>query len=185
MYTTWKWAYNRHCHSVDIDQLAYGDYWSLVLSHRKPFLSTLQLKVNFWTWFVGNSILFILLFQVLPFLYPSQTSMIGFRSMLGHLSKSGPEGGTQYKRPWWACAANMGSKISLLVYEWPLIKCKIWYMNGLIFQNFPKYEPKLAQIYENFGKIEWFWSNFGAKLVWLVYEWVTFSWEIGIIVHLL
>ena len=35
------------------------------------------------------------------------------------------------------CAANMGSKISLLVYEWPLIKCKIWYMNGLIFQKFP------------------------------------------------
>ena len=23
-------------------------------------------------------------------------------------------------------ASNMGSKISLLVYEWPLIKCKIW-----------------------------------------------------------
>ena len=28
------------------------------------------------------------------------------------------------------CAANMRSKISLLVYEWPLIKCKIWYTNG-------------------------------------------------------
>ena len=42
--------------------------------------------------------------------------------------------------------ANMGSKISLLVhvYECPLMKCKIWYMNGLIFQNFPKLEPKLA-----------------------------------------
>ena len=44
------------------------------------------------------------------------------------------------------CAANMGSKISLLVYEWPLIKCKIWYMNGSIFQNLAKFEPKLAQI---------------------------------------
>ena len=44
------------------------------------------------------------------------------------------------------CAANMGSKISLLVYEWPHIKCKIRYMNGSIFQNFPKFEPKLAQI---------------------------------------
>ena len=44
------------------------------------------------------------------------------------------------------CATNMGSKISLLVYEWPLIKCKIWYMNGSIFQRFPKFEPELAQI---------------------------------------
>ena len=25
------------------------------------------------------------------------------------------------------CATNMGSKIILLVYEWPLINCKIWY----------------------------------------------------------
>ena len=45
------------------------------------------------------------------------------------------------------CAANMGSKISLLVYEWPFIKCKIWYINRLIFQNSAKFEPK-----ENFGK---------------------------------
>ena len=44
------------------------------------------------------------------------------------------------------CAANMGSKISLFVYEWPLIKCKIWYTNGSIFQNLVKFEPKLAQI---------------------------------------
>ena len=43
-------------------------------------------------------------------------------------------------------AANMGTKISLLLYEWPLIKCKIWYMNGSIFQNVPKFEPKLAQL---------------------------------------
>ena len=47
-------------------------------------------------------------------------------------------------------------------------------MNGLIFQKIPKFEPKLAQIYENFGKIGWFCSNFGQKLDWLVYEWVTF-----------
>ena len=50
------------------------------------------------------------------------------------------------------CAANMGSKISLLVYEWPRIKCKICYMNGLIFQHFPKFEPKLAQILRKFWK---------------------------------
>ena len=39
-----------------------------------------------------------------------------------------------------------------LGYEWPLIKCKIWYINGSIFQNFPKFELKLAQIWENFFK---------------------------------
>ena len=27
----------------------------------------------------------------------------------------------------------------------PIIKCKIWYMNGSIFQNLAKFEPKLAQ----------------------------------------
>ena len=40
----------------------------------------------------------------------------------------------------------MDSKISLLVFEWPLIKYKIWYMNGSIFQNLHKFEMKLAQI---------------------------------------
>ena len=30
----------------------------------------------------------------------------------------------------------MGSKISLLVYEWPLIKCKIWCINRSIFSKF-------------------------------------------------
>ena len=61
----------------------------------------------------------------------------------------------------------MGSKISILVYEWSLMKCRIWYMNGLIFQKF-------AQIKENFGKICFFCSKFSPKLDWLVYEWVTF-----------
>ena len=38
------------------------------------------------------------------------------------------------------CAANMGSKISsLLVYEWPLIKPRICYMNGWIFENCLKF----------------------------------------------
>ena len=43
------------------------------------------------------------------------------------------------------CATNMGSKISLLVYEWPLIKCKIWYMNGLIFLNWLKFTEILGK----------------------------------------
>ena len=45
------------------------------------------------------------------------------------------------------CAVNMGSKISLLVYEWPLIKCKIWYMNGSIFQNLAKIGSNLRKFW--------------------------------------
>ena len=63
------------------------------------------------------------------------------------------------------------SKISLLVYEWPLIKCKIWYMNGAIF----KIWPNLSQNWLKFKKI---WGR-------LVYEWVTFSWKTGICMGLL
>ena len=55
-------------------------------------------------------------------------------------------GGYSVQKTLWECAANMGSKISLLVYEWSLIKCKILYTDGLIFQNCPKFESKLAQM---------------------------------------
>ena len=67
-------------------------------------------------------------------------------------------GGYSVQKTLQGYAVNMGSKIRLLVYEWPLIKCKIWYINGLIFQNFLKFEPKLAQISEFFKKIGWFCS---------------------------
>ena len=80
------------------------------------------------------------------------------------------------------CAANMGSKISSLVYEWPLIKCQIWYTNGSIFS---KFEPKLAQFQVTLWKIRWFCSKFGPKLNRLVYKYVTFSWKIGICIGLL
>ena len=52
------------------------------------------------------------------------------------------EGGARYKRPR-GRAANMGSKISLLIYQWPLIQCKIRYrcMNGSIFKFSLKFEP--------------------------------------------
>ena len=67
----------------------------------------------------------------------------------------------------------MGSKISLLVYEWPLI----WYMNGSIFQNFPKFEQKLAQIMKirkNLVILLKLWLKIGTIGVF------TFSWKIGI-----
>ena len=53
---------------------------------------------------------------------------------------------------------NMSSKISHLVYEWPLIKGKIWYMNGLIFPIFP--------ILEKSGDFAQNWA-----------KWITFSWK--------
>ena len=72
------------------------------------------------------------------------------------------------------CATNMSSKISLLVYEQPLIKSKIWYMNESIFKNFPKFDPILAQ---SLGKSGDFTQNLAKKLSKLVYEWVNFSWK--------
>ena len=62
------------------------------------------------------------------------------------LVRSAGGGGYLVQKTLQGCAANMGSKISLLVYGWPFIKCKIWYMNGSIFQNLAKFEPKLGQI---------------------------------------
>ena len=59
------------------------------------------------------------------------------------------------------CAANMGNKISLLVCEWPLIKCRSWYINGLIFQNFPNL--KFKKIWEKIGQ---FCSKLD-QLVWM------------------
>ena len=75
-------------------------------------------------------------------------------------------------------ATNMGSKISLLVYEWPLIKCKIWNMN----MNFPKFEQKLAHILDFFFKTGHFaqnWANWCMNgllyLEKLVFVWVYFQ----------
>ena len=76
------------------------------------------------------------------------------------------------------CATNICSKSSLLVYEWPLIKCKIWYMNGPIFKNFLKFEPK-------YWKNLMICSKVAPKLHQLVYGWVTFKWKIGICMGLL
>ena len=87
-----------------------------------------------------------------------------------------PGGGYSVQKTLQGHVANMGSRIQYT--NDPLIKCKIWYtkcLDGLICQNSPKFEPRL----ENFGKIGWFCSKFGAKLGRLVYEWVTFSWKIG------
>ena len=88
-------------------------------------------------------------------------------------------GGTQYKRPLRGCAANMGSIINLLVYQWPRILCKIWYMNGSIFQkldsNLRKFEKKSDNFGQNFApnQADWYvnWSLFLGKLV---YVWVQF-----------
>ena len=59
----------------------------------------------------------------------------------GVLSTKGPRG----------CAANMGSKISLLVHEWPLLKWKIWFVFFFFF--FLKILPNLSQNWLKFKKI--------------------------------
>ena len=43
--------------------------------------------------------------------------------------------GVLIQKTLWGRVTNMDSKISLLVYEWPHIKHRIWYMNGLVFPN--------------------------------------------------
>ena len=71
------------------------------------------------------------------------------------------------------CAANMGSKISLLIYEWPLINCKIWYMNGSIFQNLTKFEPKIGSNIRKFWKkmviLFKIWPKIGPIGIWMGY----------------
>ena len=47
-------------------------------------------------------------------------------------------GGGSVQKSLRGCVANMGSKTNPSVYEWPLIKCKIWYVHRSIFHNFPK-----------------------------------------------
>ena len=62
-----------------------------------------------------------------------------------------------------------------------LIKCKIRYMNGSIFQNF----PNMNQNWFKFWKNRVILLTSGPKLSRLVYKWVTFSWKIGICMVLL
>ena len=71
-------------------------------------------------------------------------------------------GGYLVQKTLQGCAANMGSKISLLVYEWPLIKCKIRYMNGSIFQNFPKIGSNLIKFMKNQEILLNIWHKIGS-----------------------
>ena len=85
---------------------------------------------------------------------PSGSGWAGGNDTIGSYKVPGWGGGAGYsvQKTLRGRAANMDSKISLLVYEWPLIKCRIWYMNGSIFQNFPKFEPKIGSNLRNFWK---------------------------------
>ena len=68
------------------------------------------------------------------------------------------------------CAANMGSKISLLVYEWPLIRCKIWYMNGSIFPNLSQNWLKFKKILEKIGNfVHGIWMSYFFLKNWYLY----------------
>ena len=80
----------------------------------------------------------------------------------------------------------MGSKISLLVYEWPLIRCKIWYMNGSFFKIWPNLSQnwlKFKKILEKIGNFvqnlaqnwaDWFMNGL-LFLEKLVFVWVYFQ----------
>ena len=77
----------------------------------------------------------------------------------------------------------MGNKICLLVYEWPLIKCKIWYMNGSIFQTLSQNWLKFKNILEKIGNFvqnlaqnwaDWYMNGL-LFLEKLVFVWVYFQ----------
>ena len=92
-----------------------------------------------------------------------------------------PGGGVlSTKDPIQGCATIIGSKISLLVYEWPLIKCKFgMWMHGSICQNFPKFEPKyLRKLWKNQAILFKFgtnWSSGSLFLENLVFVWIYFQ----------
>ena len=77
----------------------------------------------------------------------------------------------------------MGSKISLLVYEWPLIKCKIGYMNGSIFQNLAKIGSNLRKFWKKSVILFKIWPKIEPIGIWmgyfflekLVFVWVYFQ----------
>ena len=97
-----------------------------------------------------------------------------------------PGGGYLVQKTLRGCAANMGSKISLLVYEWPLIRCKIWYMNGTIFKIWPNLSQnwlKFKKILEKIGnfvqnlaqnRADWYMNGL-LFLEKLVFVWVYFQ----------
>ena len=97
----------------------------------------------------------------------------------------GGEGRYSVQKTLWGCATNMGSKISLLVYEWSLIKCQIWYVNGSIYKSFPnlsqiglnlrKFWKKLCDFVQNlFGNWSNWYMNGSLFLEKLVFVWVYF-----------
>ena len=101
-----------------------------------------------------------------------------------HFEPGGGGGGYLVQKTLRGCAANMGSKISLLVYEWTLIKCKIWYMNGLIFKS----SPNLSQNWLKFKKILRKSGDFAQNLAknWTIGIWMGhFFLKIGICMGLL
>ena len=80
------------------------------------------------------------------------------------------------------CATNMGSKISLLVYKWPLIKCKIWYINGVDFSKCSQIWAKIGWIIRKFWKKS---GDFAQNLADWYMNGSFFSWKIGICLGLL
>ena len=56
-----------------------------------------------------------------------------------------------------------GYKINLLVYEWPLIKYEIWYMNGSTFQ---KFVSNLRNFWKNWMILLKIWLKIRSHGIW-------------------
>ena len=69
-----------------------------------------------------------------------------------------------WKKGLWWRVTNMGSKISIQIYQWFLLKYKNWYMNGTVFKNVLKFEPT----YENYQvrRNRWVTLKFGPNSIW-------------------
>ena len=72
-----------------------------------------------------------------------ESPLIGHRCLILYFWSSACWGGYSVQNILQECAADIHRKFSLLVCEWTLTKCKLWYMIGLFFHNF---ESKSAQI---------------------------------------
>ena len=95
-------------------------------------------------------------------------------------------GGYLVQKTLQGCAANMGSKISLLVYEWPLLNSKSGIWMGWFFQIWPNLSQnwlKFKKILEKVGifvqNLAQNWANWYINgllfLEKLVFVWVYFQ----------
>ena len=113
--------------------------------------------------------------------------MCDINSTFQHIYLHSPRGrGYSVQKTLRECATNMGSKIRPLgiwmtPYKMQNLVCE-WVNFSTFSQNLSQNWLKFKEILEKSGDFAW---NVAKKLSRLVYEWVTFSWKIGICMDLL